>query len=278
MKKNVLILGCGYVGTALARLWQTHDDFCVTVTTTREERLPELRLLADQAIALHGDDPTGLRSQLESTQILVISVGAKRGIPYTDTYLKTAETLRAALVGNTCVEQIIYTSSYAVYGDRQGAWVTEDMPAHPTNDNGEVLYQTEQILLSLAQPQRPVCVLRLGGIYGPGRELNRIFQNAAGQTRPGDGSNPANWVHLDDIVGAIDFGVQHRLQGLYNLVDSQPMAIKDLLDWVCDRHQLSPIHWDPSLPSSKSYNAKVSNQKLRDAGYRFQHPAIFERP
>ncbi len=279
MVKNVLILGCGYVGTALARCWQRSPDFYqVTATTTREARLPELGQMAARAIALAGDDEAGLRSQLSQTQILIVAVGAKRDIPYADTYLKTAQTIQAALAGNTCVEQIVYTSSYAVYGDRQGNWVTEETPAQPANANGEVLLQTEQILLNLAEVHRSVCVLRLGGIYGPGRELARIFHNAAGQTRPGDGSNPANWVHLDDIVGAIDFVVNHRLKGLYNLVDSQPMAIKTLLDWVCDQNDLAPITWDPSQTSPKSYNAQVSNQKLREAGYTFQHPAIFERP
>jgi hypothetical protein len=67
---------------------------------------------------------------------------------------------------------------------------------------------------------------------------------------------------------------EQRLQGIYNLVNNEPISTKALLDWVCDRHQLAPITWDPNQASTRAYNARVSNQKLRDAGYRFRHPSL----
>ena len=274
MARNALILGCGYVGSALAKHWQSSSDLEVTVTTTREERLAELGSLAKQAIVVAGHEEEAMRSQLKTAQTLILSLGAKRGDSYTDTYLKTAQTLQKALADNASVQQIIYTSSYGVYGDQQGNWVTEETPAQPANDNGKILLDTEQQLLTLATPARHVCVFRLGGIYGPGRELAHIFRFAEGKIRPGDGTSPGNWVHLEDIVGAIAFAAEHRLNGLYNLVDSNPTPSKQLLDWVCAQANLAPIQWDPSQPSQRGYNARVSNQKLRDAGYTFQHPSV----
>lgn len=271
---SVLILGCGYVGQAVAQRW--HPHLHLTVTTTTPERLPELEPLAAKAIVLRGDDLTGVRSQLQKHSVVLLSIGAPRADAYEETYLHTAKTFVTALADAPSIQQVIYTGSYAVYGDQQGAWVDETTPVSPANRNGEILAETEHILLSAATLNRKVCVLRLGGIYGPNRELVKIFRRAAGTTRPGDGKDAANWVHLEDIVGAIEFAYQQSLDGIYNLVGSHPITTGELLERVCQAHHLAPVAWDAAQKSSRPYNARVSNQKLREAGYQFIYPEIQE--
>lgn len=270
---NGIIIGCGYVGKAVAQVWK-QQGLTVTATTTRPDRLTELESMVDRAVVLKGNDAAALRSTLSDQQVVLLSVGAPNPSAYEETYLHTAKTLVSVLAEVPAVQQVIYTGSYAVYGDRQGDWVTETTPVLPANRNGEILAETEQVLLSAASDPRSVCVLRLGGIYGPGRELLKIFGRAAGTTRPGDGSDASNWVHLDDIVGAIDFARVHHLNGIYNLVQDVPTTTGELLDRLFQAHQLPPVAWDANQTSTRPYNAKVSNQKLRDAGYQFQHPAI----
>lgn len=269
---NIIIIGCGYVGGAVARRWK--PNFSVTATTTTPDRLPMLEAAADRALLLRSSDAAALKAALDQQQVVLLSVGAANPEVYEDTYLKTAETLVRVLPEVPTVRQVIYTGSYGVYGDRQGEWVTETTPVAPANRNGEILAATEQVLLSAATPDLKVCILRLGGIYGPGRELIKIFGRAAGSTRPGDGSDASNWVHLDDIVGAIDFARAHQLQGIYNLVQDVPITTGDLLDQLFKQHHLPPVSWDTTRTSNRPYNAKVSNQKLRSAGYQFQHPSI----
>lgn len=272
---NAIILGCGYVGKAVAQRWQA-DGITVTATTTTPERLPELEAQADQAVLWQGDDLEKLRSQLQHQDTVLLSVGAPRGDAeaYEATYLQTAQTLVQALENNTTVQQVIYTGSYAVYGDQQGNWVDESTPVNPANRNGEILVETEQVLLSAATSKRQVCVLRLGGICGPGREIVNIFRRAAGSVRPGDGQDASNWIHLDDIVGAIAFARTHHLNGIYNLVHDVPLKTGELLDRVFTQYNLPPVTWDASQPSRRPYNAKVSNQKLRQAGYTFHYTEI----
>lgn len=272
---KAIIIGCGYVGKAVAARWG-QAGLTVTATTTSLPRVAELQSLAHEAIVLQGNDAEAMRSALGDQSIVLLSVGAPNATTYETTYLETAKTLVRVLQETPTVEQVIYTGSYGLYGDQQGAWVTEDSPIAPVNRNGEILAETEQILLSADSPTLKVCVLRLGGIYGPGRELVKIFQRAAGTTRPGDGQDASNWVHLEDIVGAIDFARVHQLHGLYNLVQDVPITTGELLDRICRRHQLAPVTWDPTQASTRPYNARVSNQKLRSAGYQFQHPAIEE--
>jgi nucleoside-diphosphate-sugar epimerase len=272
-RMNGIIIGCGYVGKAVAQRWR-EQGLTVTVTTTTPTRLPELASLSDQALLLRGHDASALRAALQDQQVVLLSIGAPNAQVYRETYLDTAKTLVQVLQPATSVRQIIYTGSYAVYGDRQGAWVSEETPVAPVNSNGEILAETEQVLLS-ASPTVRVCIFRLGGIYGPERELVKIFGRAAGTTRPGDGSDASNWIHLDDIVGAIDFARIHQLQGIYNLVQNQPTTTGELLTWICREHRLPPVTWDASQPSSRPYNARVSNEKLRAAGYQLAHPTIF---
>ena len=269
---RVTILGCGYVGRAVAESWQ--PNLTVTATTTTVDRIPELEPIAQHVQVVRGDDGAGLRSLLRDQQVLLLSVGAPNSTAYEQTYLHTAKTLAEILPSIPSVQQVIYTGSYAVYGDQQGEWVDEITPVAPANPNGEILAETEQVLLNARSELLRVCVLRLGGIYGPDRELVKIFGRAAGTTRPGTGDDPSNWVHRDDIVGAIEFARARQLDGIYNLVNDAPIPVRQLLDLVCTQNDLPPVIWDATQPSSRPYNAKVSNQKLRDAGYEFQHPQI----
>lgn len=270
---KVTILGCGYVGTAVARCWQ-QQGLTVTATTTHDSRIVDLEPIAHRAILVWGNDATALQTALTDQTVILLSLGAPNANAYEETYLQTAKTLTRVLEQLPTVQQVIYTGSYAVYGDRQAAWVTEETPLAPANRNGEILAETEQILLSATTADRAICIFRLGGIYGPGRELVKIFGRAAGAIRPGDGSDASNWVHLDDIVGAIEFARTHSLRGIYNLVQDVPTTTGELLQQLFAAHNLPAVTWDATQPSSRPYNARVSNQKLRAAGYAFQHPTI----
>jgi len=170
------------------------------------------------------------------------------------------------------VRQLIYTGVMLFTVTEKGhGWMKHHLS--PANPNGQILCETEQVLLSASSDDMSVCILRLGGIYGPRRELVKIFGRVAGTIRPGNGED-ATWIHLDDIVAAIKFARQHRLQGIYNLVDGAHLTSRELLDKVCEQHSLPKVVWEESLKSVRPYNARVSNQKIKDAGYQFIHPQM----
>ncbi|MGL5082523.1 MAG: SDR family oxidoreductase [Microcoleaceae cyanobacterium] len=273
---QAIIIGCGYVGSAVANFWQQTLGFKVTVTTTTPDRVTALKSIADRVIVLQGNDPIGLRSALQGQHLVLLSVGAKGRDPqaYQLAYLETAKTLASVLPEVPSVQHIVYTGSYALYGDHQGALVDETTPVAPLNENGHTLHQTEQVLLSAAHDSLKVCILRLGGIYGPGRELLKIWSRIAGTTRPGDGAEPTNWIHLDDIVGAIEFVRRYQLSGIYNLVDQSELTLRELIDQVCEQHNLPKVIWDTSKPSSRLYSVRVSSQKIQQAGYQLIHPQL----
>jgi nucleoside-diphosphate-sugar epimerase len=274
---NAAILGCGYVGTAVAQHWR-RQGMVVTATTTRPERLEELRVVADRVVVMRGDDPEAVGRLLAHQHTLLICVGAGRGADYQRTYLRTAETVLAGLDQAPDLRQIIFTSTGSVYGDYGGAWVTELDPPRPKTPNGQVMVATENALLEAASGDRQVCIFRLGGIYGPGRELVKIYGRWAGTSRPGTGQEPSNWVHREDIVGAINLAQGRSLGGLYNLVQDEILPVGELVNRVCRHHGLATVRWDRSQPSDRNYNARLSNQKLKQAGYSWQYPDFSEYP
>ena len=266
------IVGCGYVGSAIAQRWQA-QGLDILATTTRHERRSELSVIAHHVEVLQGKDAKRMQAALADRQIVLLCVGSKRGASYADTYLGTAQTL-AEVLPDTAVQHLIYTSTSSVYGHQQGAWVTEAIPPQPATENGKVIAATEQTLLKTATPQRQVCILRLGGIYGPGRTLEKIYSRAAGTTRPGKGDQSTNWVHLSDIVGAIDWVRQQQLEGIYNVVQDEIPTVRELIGRVCDRYHLAPVQWDETQPSTRAYNVRISNAKLKSTGYTFVHPTF----
>lgn len=270
---NVAIIGCGYVGSAVAKYWQQKMTLIVTATTTTPERVQELNNIAQKVFVVRANNPEGILPVIEHQDCLLISVAGGRKASYQETYLDTAKTI-SSLIKKTQVKQIIYTSACSVYGDLGGQVVDEDTPVNPSQDNYQILAETEQVLLSQSSSNLKVCVLRLGGIYGPGRELLKIYSRAAGQTRPGEGKEPANWIHLDDIVGAIEFARHYHLDGVYNLVDDAGLTNREVIERVCQTHNLDPVIWDSSQPSTRNYNARINNAKIKAAGYKFIRPAM----
>ncbi|MDM9584374.1 SDR family oxidoreductase [Nostoc sp. GT001] len=271
---NVAIIGCGYVGYKVAQYWQQDMNFVVSVTTTSPERVPALQSVSQRVVVTCGNDIDSLKSVLHNQDVVLLSVGAKNSEVYEEAYLQTAQTLVSCLQQIKSVKQLIYTGSYAVYGDRNGVWVDEETPLAPPNLNAQILRKTEEVLLSASSENLRVCIFRLGGIYGTGRELLKIFGRYSGTTRPGNGEDTTNWVHLDDIVGAIEFARHRRLQGIYNLVDDAHLTSRELLNSLFEKHNLPKVEWDTSIKNTRPYNAWVSNEKLKEAGYQLIHPQI----
>ncbi|MEG5017256.1 MULTISPECIES: NAD-dependent epimerase/dehydratase family protein [unclassified Microcoleus] len=272
---KVAIVGCGYVGTATAKHLRGKSDYTVTATTTTAARVVELEGVAQRVAVLKGNDKDAMTAVLQEQDAVMLCVGAPNPHAYRESYLDTATTLVAVLQQIPTVKQVIYTGTYSVYGDRQGELVNEESPVAPANPNGEIIAETERVLLAASSPNLHVCILRLGGIYGPGRELVKIFRGWAGSTRPGRGEDATNWVHRDDIVGGLTFALENQLQGIYNLVGDVSLSSGELLDRIFEANNLPKVSWDGS-PSVRPYNARVSNQKIKAAGYQFVHPEIRE--
>ena len=271
---KITIIGCGYVGKAVVSFWHRRG-YQLTVTTTTPTKVPELEPIATEVIVTKGNNLDRLQKVIEGQDTILLSVGPHRGNPYREAYLETAQNIVKVFQKTiTKPQQLIYTSSYSVLGDRNGEWVDENTPVAPLSENNEILAETEKVLLSAGSEALKICILRLAGIYGPGRELIKIFKNWAGTTRPGKGERYSNWVHLEDIVNAIELARSQRLQGIYHLASDRPLQTRKFLARLFTTYQLPLITWDESAPSKPTSNNRLSNQKIKAAGLKLIHPEI----
>ena len=166
---KITIIGCGYVGSAIARFWHQADHH-LTVTTTTPDKVEQLSQFANEVAIINGNDTNALQQVMQDRDVVLLCVGAKNRDSYQEAYLETAKNVVQVLNNNSHVKQLIYTGTYAVLGDKNGAWTDETGEVAPANKNGEILCKTEEILLSVAAEKLKVCILRLAGIYGEKKE------------------------------------------------------------------------------------------------------------
>jgi nucleoside-diphosphate-sugar epimerase len=118
--------------------------------------------------------------------------------------------------------RIIFISSTGVYGDAGGDWVDEDSPCRPRREAGRALLAAEELLRAHPLGRRAV-VLRMAGIYGPGRLL-RTAELLAGRPMPVASGSFLNLIHVEDAATAV-LAAAARAQPprTYLICDGQPV-------------------------------------------------------
>jgi nucleoside-diphosphate-sugar epimerase len=174
-------------------------------------------------------------------------------------------------------QKYVYTSSTSVYGQNDGLPVDETSPADPSADNATILIETERLLLRAAAAGNfPAVVLRVAGIYGPGRGhwFNQFLKGEA--KLEGTGSRYLNMIHRDDVAGCIRAALQNGRPGqIYNAVDNEPVTQRQFFHWLAT---MLGKEMPSSAPENLSRrrgvtNKQVSNAKLRaELEYEFQYP------
>ena len=117
---------------------------------------------------------------------------------------------------------IVYLSTIGVYGDSGGGWIDESAPPAAGKPRAGRRLEAETAWRALgARARRPVAVLRLGGIYGPGR--NALVDVADGSARCIERDGQVfNRIHVDDIGRAVDAAFRLGFEGAVNVVDDEP--------------------------------------------------------
>jgi nucleoside-diphosphate-sugar epimerase len=174
--------------------------------------------------------------------------------------------------------KFLYTSSTSVYAQNDGFLVTEQSPAQPEATTARVLVETEELLLAAARNKFPAVILRVAGIYGPGRgHLFKQFLNGEAHIE-GDGQRFLNMIHRDDLAGVIIAALESGEPGqIYNAVDNEPVTQLKFFDWLAAQlgRPLPPevSGSEESWRKRGTTNKRVSNAKLRaDLKYEFKFP------
>lgn len=271
---NVLIAGCGYVGTALAVELRDRGH-----TVFGLKRNPDG--LPDGVVPLAADlaDPASLARALARVaapiEIAVYAAAADAGdeAAYVRAYVEGLGNCLAAL--GAAPKHVFFTSSTIVYAQDDGSQVDESSPTEPAGFRGRRMLEAEAVL---AASGLATTSLRLGGIYGPGR--HRMVENVrAGRAVLRPAARYGNRIHRDDAAGALAHAIElalgsRALPALLLGVDDEPADEAVVLRWIAAQLGVSepPIEAGPAAVTGK----RCSNARLRATGYRFRYPTFRE--
>jgi nucleoside-diphosphate-sugar epimerase len=271
---RVLIIGCGYVGTALAiRLLQLgHDVWGIRREAGELESLGIKPISMDISQAGEWQKIQGPFDWI----VNLVSSGKGGAEEYRRVYAEGNRNL-SAWAKNNSVKKIVYASSTSVYGQKDGSAVKESSSTDPAGDTGKILLDAERILLEAGLP---AVVLRVAGIYGP--ERGHLFkQYLKGEARiPGKGDRIINMIHRDDLVEVIIAALKNGRGGeIYNVADDEPIALVHFFRWLAETlgKWMPPTVPEELEPERKRAvtSKKVQNRKMKvELGVQLKYPTF----
>lgn len=228
--KTRLILGCGYLGQRVAARWLAAGDRVWALTRTAANAENLRRMGIDPVL---GDilQPETL-AQLPVVDTVLWAVGWDRGSGKSqrEVYVEGLQNALQQLTKSDereSVSRLIYISSTSVYGQSDGEWIDEATPCAPNQANGQVCLEAENLIRRLASGVGSISgtILRLSGIYGPGRLLSRVAALQAGEPLAGNPDAWLNLVHVDDAAEAVLCAAEAPNSGrLYLISDDAPLT------------------------------------------------------
>jgi len=270
---RLLLVGCGFLGKAAACLFKQQGWDVLPLTHSIESAD---RLLSEgwPAIPVDVADKDAVRRLQKSVGPLTAwlhcaSSGGGGAEAYDRVYLQAVRNLFSAFPE----ARALYTSSTSVYAQSDGSEVSEESPAEPPRETGRILLAAESEVLA-----RHGTVLRLAGIYGPGRSV-LLKKFLCGEARlEAGGTRWINQIHRDDAARAWLFlASNENAQGIFNGCDNKPMRQLDLYAEMALRLNRPLPPEGPADPNRKRgwTSKRVSNAKLRSLGWQPEFPAYF---
>ena len=261
--KNILIIGGGYIGLELHRqLEQTGLEADLIKRTP----IPVTR---GQVLLKDISRPFVLDKKYHIVFYLV-SPDHSSEAAYQKAYVNGVEESLAALNPLSEGARFLFCSSTAVYSENSGGLVNEESGLSQAHFRQEFLLKGEQLIRdSHFQP----VILRLSGIYGPGRE--RLYQAARhGQLTRKPGTIISNRIHQFDCAASmIHLAFQENPAPLYNISDCSPTDYNQLINWLAKKtNHKTPVPDNPDKNPGRLSNKRICNQRLLNSGYRFRFP------
>jgi len=190
-------------------------------------------------------------------------------------YVDGAEKI-ARVCRDSSLRRVVYTSSTSALGAHDGP-VDEDFPGWPDTPRGRVQREAEE-RLARGFIGSPVAwtILRLAGLYGPGRELARIYRVAdEDRVRPGDGLERTNLVHLDDVTAAVLAATRLPTsdRGVIHVCDDDHRTRREVASAVAQATGHREPRWEEPADGRAPRGKLVTNTKMKERlGIRLQHP------
>lgn len=230
---HLFAFGCGYSARRLAA-HLLPKGWRVSGSSRTEDGAAALGDLGIDGVEFDGTTPLPAATFETVTHILIL-------IPPGTDGDKTLGLHRDMLRAAPMLQWVGILSTTGIYGDAQGAWITEDFPPAPLTAANEARLTMENGWLAFGQETGiAVQVFRLPGIYGPGRSpFGRLRSGAA--RRILKQGQVFNRVHVDDIVQACWRGMQAPAAGpVFHIADGVPAPADEVLAFAATLLNMPP--------------------------------------
>jgi nucleoside-diphosphate-sugar epimerase len=273
-----LIVGCGYLGQRVAKLW-LGDGHTVAGVVHSQSSAEALAAANIHPIIADVARPESLRD-LPAAETLLYCVGynpnsnSSRWALYVDGLQNVLDAV------SPDVRRVIFISSTGVYAERNGGWVDEDSLCDPTSESGRALLAGEKVLTEHPLSSRGI-VLRLAGIYGPGR-LPRKAEVASGEPLAVPTGQHVNLIHVDDAAAAVLAAEEHaQPPRTYVVADGNPADRREYLAELARQLGLPPPTFrDPfqgEAVTRRGGDKRVSNRRmLEELQVKLRYPTYRE--
>lgn len=262
-----LIVGCGYLGIRVARRLLERGEK-VFATTRSDDRARALLAEGIEPVIVDVMDGDSLaRLPLVDKAIHCVGYDRASGVPLRQVYVDGLRKTLGRL--HDRVGRLVYASSTGVYGQDDGGWVDENSPAEPRTESGRACLDAEGVLASYYSETRlRSVVLRLAGLYGPGRIVRRDAL-LRGEPIVGDPDKWLNMIHVDDAataaIAALDRGEPNTI---YLASDDRPSRRSEFYGRAAECLGGPPPRFvapePPADPSREESNKRVRNRRLRE--------------
>lgn len=270
VSRKLFLIGPGYSARELAEICKAEGGWKVLGTARSADKAEALR--RDGIEPVMTDDADAIEVAAKDAHLLISTPPGDEGCPGFD--LAGAQAASAA--------SVTYLSTTGVYGDLDGGWAFEWLPANPGSKRGERRELAEGQWLSVRPDAR---LVRLPGIYGPGRSpIDRLRSGKDEQmVKPGQ---VFSRIHVEDLASGLMALIERpNLSGVFNLCDDEPAPPETVMDFAADligmdRPEHVTLDEADASAMARSFYAeckRVPNAKLKAAtGWRPQFPTYRE--
>lgn len=262
MNDPCLIFGAGYLGQRVAALWRDAGR-AVHVVSRSGERAALLAAKGFHSQVADVTRPETL-SDFPYAGTVLFAVGFDRtgGYSIGEVYAGGLANVLAALGDRP--RRFLYISSTGVYGPGDGGWIDEGTPCHPDREGGQACLSAEQALAASGMGPRSI-ILRLAGIYGPGR-IPRSADLLAGNPLAAQPDTHLNLIHVDDASRIVLLAEHAAAPRTYVVSDGHPVLRRQYFAELARLLGAPPPRFSPPSPASPpqrgASDRKASNARL----------------
>ncbi len=268
---SAMLVGCGDVGGRLARQLLA-KGWAVSGLRRSVQHLPQ-GVAAIQADLAQPALPAAWPERTPDYLIYCVSANQHDEAGYQAAYVDGLRRVLGWLAEKgQRPRRLLFVSSSSVYAQQDGDWIDESSATEPQAYSGRIMLEAERLALTSGIP---ASVVRLTGIYGPGRQwlLDQVRQ---GYRVAQDPPLYGNRIHADDAAGLLAFVLEKDAQGervgeCYLGVDDDPAPLADVVAWL--RDYMGVTQWSDEQRVRRSGNKRCSNARARALGWTPQYPS-----